>query len=103
MEITSSSTSPRVLNAPSIRQASGGNQPNQTTQQVGKSFADVLDALSRSENQSNALIQKLAAGEDVEIHQVMMAVEETDVNFRIAIAIRDRLVDAYREVMRMSV
>jgi len=103
MEITPSTTSSRVLNTPSIRQASGGNQPNQVTQQGGKSFADVLDALSRSENQSNALIQKLAAGEDVEIHQVMMAVEETDVNFRIAIAIRDRLVDAYREVMRMSV
>jgi len=70
---------------------------------VGKSFAEVLSALSRSENQSNALIQQLAAGEDVEIHQVMMAVEETDINFRIAMAIRDRLVDAYREVMRMSV
>ena len=46
---------------------------------------------------------KLAGGEDVDLHQVMIAAEENDVNFRVALAIRDRLVDAYREVMRMNV
>jgi flagellar hook-basal body complex protein FliE len=39
----------------------------------------------------------------VELHQVMIAAEETDINFRVAMAIRDRLVEAYREVTRMAV
>jgi flagellar hook-basal body complex protein FliE len=29
--------------------------------------------------------------------------EQTDIQFRVAMAIRDKLVDAYREVMRMQV
>jgi flagellar hook-basal body complex protein FliE len=33
----------------------------------------------------------------------MIATEENDVNFRVALAIRDKLVDAYREMMRMSI
>ncbi|WP_054520560.1 flagellar hook-basal body complex protein FliE [Thermanaerothrix daxensis] len=101
MEVNPSSLN-RVLGTQSPL-SSASAERKQATEGVGKSFAEVLNALSRSENQSNALIQQLAAGEDVEIHQVMMAVEETDINFRIAMAIRDRLVDAYREVMRMSV
>lgn len=69
----------------------------------GLSFNETLDSLSNSQTYSDNLIQQLAGGEDVDIHQVMIAAEQTDVNFRVALAIRDRLVDAYKEVMRMNV
>jgi flagellar hook-basal body complex protein FliE len=72
-------------------------------QQVGMSFQEALDSLGETQANSDNLLQQLAAGEDVDLHTVMIATEETDINFRIAMAIRDRLVDAYREVMRMSV
>jgi flagellar hook-basal body complex protein FliE len=45
----------------------------------------------------------LAAGEDVDIHQVMIAADQADISFKIAIGIRDKLVDAYKEVSRMNV
>ena len=70
---------------------------------LGSTFQQALDSLSRSEGQTDRLMEQLAAGEDVDIHQLMVAMEETDVNFRVAMAIRDRLVEAYREVMRMAV
>lgn len=67
------------------------------------SFGDMLDRLSEAQNNSDALIRQLAAGEEVDIHQVMISAEETDIQFRVALAIRDKLVEAYREVMRMNV
>ena len=73
------------------------------TQQVGQTFTQALDSLSQSQNASDALIQKLAAGENVDLHQVMIASEETDIRFRVAMAMRDKLVEAYHEVMRMQV
>ena len=73
------------------------------TEQVGKTFGDLLDSLNESQNTSDQLVQKMAAGEDVDISTVMIANEETDINFRVAMGIRDKLVDAYREVMRMSI
>jgi flagellar hook-basal body complex protein FliE len=70
---------------------------------IGISFQQALESLSTTEATSNQLMEQLASGEDVDIHQVMIALEETDVSFRVAVAIRDRLIEAYREVMRMAV
>ncbi len=84
-------------------QPSQASTPANAVKQVGKTFADTLDSLSATQQSSDGLIQKLASGENVDIHNVMIAAEENDVNFRVAIGIRDRLIDAYREVMRMSV
>ena len=70
---------------------------------AGKSFANVLSDLSQAEAGTDNLVAKLAVGENVELHDVMIGLEETDVQFRVALAIRDRLVEAYREVMRMQV
>jgi flagellar hook-basal body complex protein FliE len=66
-------------------------------------FGKLLDSLNQSQNTSDTLVQQLATGQDVDLHQVIIASQENDVNFRVAMAIRDRLVDAYREVMRMNV
>jgi flagellar hook-basal body complex protein FliE len=75
--------------------------------QAGKpqnlSFSELLDNLSNTQHTSDDLIQKLASGENVDLHQVMIAVEQTDVSFKVAMAIRDKLLEAYRDVMRMNV
>ncbi len=81
-------------------------QPKKATSgldQVTESFGQVLDSLNTSQQETDSLISRLATGQDVDLHQVMIASEENDVNFKVALAIRDKLVDAYREVMRMSV
>ena len=76
-------------------------------EQVGNSenlsFDELLDSLSNTQHTSDDLIQKLASGENVDLHQVMIAVEQTDVSFKVAMAIRDKLLEAYRDVMRMNV
>lgn len=94
-----------------ITSAAGHILPNQPytspassgVEQVGKSFQASLETLTNDEVQSDNLLQQLASGENVDIHQAVIAAEETDINFRVAMAIRDRLVDAYREVMRMNI
>ena len=85
-------------------QAPRENQPAERAATTGDlSFNELLDNLSKTQQTSDDLIQKLAAGENVDLHQVMIAVEQTDVSFKVAMAIRDRLLEAYREVMRMNV
>lgn len=79
------------------------SKPTGSAENPGKTFQDILNSLSQSENNVDQLSESFAAGGDVDIHQIMIAAEENDINFRVAMGIRDRLVDAYREVMRMSV
>lgn len=78
-------------------------QPTNAVKQVSNMVTQALDNLSQTQNNSDALLQKLAAGESVDLHQVMIAAEQTDIGFKVAMAMRDKLVDAYHEVMRMNV
>lgn len=84
-------------------QGSVGQGASGSVEQIGKSFGEVLDSLSRSETQTDNLVTRLSMGEDVDLHDVMINMEQTDIEFRVAMAIRDKLVDAYREIMRMQV
>lgn len=79
------------------------NKPVSQTDGLVQSFDQVLTSLTQSQENADSLVSSLASGGNVDLHNVMIASEENDVNFRVAIAIRDRLVDAYREVMRMSI
>ncbi len=86
--------------------ATVGAQKAQATDGV-PGFGQTLDAalgnLSQMQINSDQAMQKLAAGENVDLHQVMIATEQTDIAFRVALSLRDKLVEAYQEVMRMQV
>jgi flagellar hook-basal body complex protein FliE len=71
--------------------------------QATQSFGKVLDSLNQSQQSSDSLVQQLSMGDNTDLHTVMIGMEENDVNFRVALAIRDKLVDSYREVMRMQI
>ena len=46
-------------------------------------------------------IEKMAAGEITDVHQVMSTVEEANVAFNMMMEIRNKVMDAYQEVMRI--
>ncbi len=48
-------------------------------------------------------MEQFAAGGDVDLHELMISMEQTDVNFRVAMNIQGKLVSAYQEIMRMQV
>lgn len=92
------------INIPSVQETGGvaKTTPVSTSKET-PSFEQVLSALDQSQQNADALVEKLSLGENVDLHQVMIGLEENDVNFRVALAIRDRLVEAYREIMRMQI
>ncbi len=71
--------------------------------QTGKTFADILTSLNQSETQADSMVQQAAAGGDVDLASLMITMDTNDVNFKVAMSMRDKLVDAYHEVMRMQV
>jgi flagellar hook-basal body complex protein FliE len=45
----------------------------------------------------------MVAGEITDVHQVMVAVEEANTAFSLMMELRNKMLDAYQEVMRMQV
>ena len=52
--------------------------------------------------QSDGLAESFAAGEDVEIHDVMIAMQETQIAFDLATQVRNKAVEAYQEILRLQ-
>jgi flagellar hook-basal body complex protein FliE len=69
----------------------------------GQVLAGALDALQRSETQADTMVGALAAGEDVDLHEVVLALEQADLTTQLAVQVRNKLVEAYQEIARMQV
>lgn len=80
-------------------QAAGGEK-------TGKSFMDTLtDSVAKVEQhqkQADQSINDLAVGRKETLHETMIAVEEADISFKMLMAVRSKLVNAYHEIMRMQ-
>ncbi|MEW5701279.1 MAG: flagellar hook-basal body complex protein FliE [Candidatus Zixiibacteriota bacterium] len=78
-------------------------KPTSDAQRPGNVFGDLLDQVSELQSQASALENRLLSGEDVELHRVMIAAEEAGTAFELLVEMRNRLVEAYQELMRMPV
>ena len=78
-------------------------QPASPSGGFGKLFSDAIGSLNRIDNEAQHAIARLAAGEDVDLHQVMITVQEADIAFQLASQVRNKLIEAYNEVMRLQV
>ncbi len=72
-----------------------------------ESFADVLkssiEKVNGLQNEADQATQYLLVGKDTNIHQVMIAVEKADLSFQMMMQVRNKIVNAYEEMMRMQV
>ena len=71
------------------------------------SFSDLLGGMVRevSEKQAQAgsTVGAMLAGQDVPLHQAMIAMEEASVSFQLMVEVRNKLLESYQELMRMQI
>lgn len=72
-----------------------------------KSFSETLSAAVQQVNElqkeSDMQIQKLATGETKNIPEVMISVEKADIALKLMTQVRNKIIDAYQEIMKMQV
>jgi flagellar hook-basal body complex protein FliE len=69
----------------------------------GAALEQAVSALGQLGAEADASTMKLAAGEPIDIHEVMLNTEHASLGFSMALQVRNKLVEAYQEVMRMPV
>jgi flagellar hook-basal body complex protein FliE len=99
----------RVFQSPT-EQISRNSQTetNQNAEQiVGKSFSDTLNEALKNVNElqksSDKAMQDLATGKTDNIPEVMIAAEKADLALKMMVQVRNKIIDAYHEVMKMQV
>lgn len=69
----------------------------------GRILDQVLGTAGSADKQANLALEALATGEADDLHSAALAVAQADLSFRLALSIRNRVLDAYQEVMRIQV
>ena len=69
----------------------------------GSTLKQAVGALDQLSTKADASSLSLAKGEPIDISEVMLNNEQASLGFSMALQVRNKLTDAYQEVMRMSV
>lgn len=73
----------------------------------GGSFSDLLRQkffeTNSLMNHVDDMSERFSNGEPIDVHEIMIAGEKASAALSLAIEVRNRAVDAYREIMRMQV
>lgn len=80
----------------------------QSTENSGESsFSDMLkkslEAVNEAQLNSDRLTNALAAGQNVELHDVMIAAQKASILLEATVEFRNKVIEAYQEVMRMQI
>ena len=90
-----------ALRAPEVQPQT--NKVNPVTD-FGSMLSDSLQSVNQLQKQSGALQTAFEKGEPgVSLPEVMIASQKSSVAFQATVEIRNKMVDAYQEVMRMSI
>jgi flagellar hook-basal body complex protein FliE len=65
-------------------------------------FADSMGQANQLEAQAHSAISGLMTGSGVDVHQAMIATEKASMAFELALAVRNKAVQAYQQVIGMQ-
>ena len=93
-----------------VRAVSPGLVSTETIRENGGPKADfaglLKDAIERVEGlrrNADESVMKLLAGENEEVHQTVLAVQQAELAFELFLEVRNKVVQAYQEIMRMPI
>lgn len=69
----------------------------------GSAIKDAVESIDATQKQADSEIAKAVTGESPDIHKTIIALQTADLKFQLGLQVRNKLVGAYEEIMRMQV
>jgi flagellar hook-basal body complex protein FliE len=82
--------------------ATAASAGSQAAAPFGDLLTDAVGQVNQLENQAHAAVSGLMTGTGVDVHQAMIATEKASMAFELALAVRNKAVQAYQQVMGMQ-
>ena len=68
----------------------------------GEVLKDAISTVNELQKQSDQQIQKFMTGESQDLHTTVIAMQKADLSFQMMMQVRNKIVQAYQEIMRMQ-
>ncbi len=85
---------------PGIKQT---NQKNPDNVDFADTIKDFLDTVNNDQKIGGKSVQQIIMGESENLAEAMTKLEESNLSFQLMLEIRNKLVDAYKDINRMQV
>jgi flagellar hook-basal body complex protein FliE len=80
----------------------GGSGPAAAGESFAKTLGQAVEKLDELQVSADAEARKVAVGQG-NLHEMALSLEKADIGMRLAMKVRNKVVDAYNEIMRMGV
>ena len=77
--------------------------PAEAQENFGDLLKNAIGSLNESQKASDVATEKLIRGEEIELHDVMIASQKASIKLNATLEIRNKVIEAYQEIMRMPV
>jgi len=84
-------------------QSTGLTSAGKDAQSFGQLLERMVDQTNQAQVQSDEAVKELVAGRSKNIHETMLTIEKADTSLKLMMQVRNKVLDAYREIMRMQV
>lgn len=95
-----------MMTPPMVNEATKISIPvtsSEAQQTFATTLKDAIANVNAQQIQSDTMTEKLINGGDVELHEVMIASQKASVTLNATMEVRNKVIEAYQEIMRMSV
>lgn len=96
LRILPTSLEPRELPVPETQQPA--SEPGIFDELLTK----VASSVVKPEEQATKAIEAFQQGAEGRIHETLMTVDKAEISLKLLVGVRNRLLDSYREIMRMG-
>ena len=90
-----------------LSQISPDISASKSAQDVTGSFEKTLDGFVNNvndlQNKANDAMDQMASGQAADVHEVMIAMEKAKISFDLLLQVRNKMLDAYKQIMQMQV
>ena len=81
--------------------------PGAPAKSIGQGFSQALQSAVAQVNENQVAadhaVENFQIGESRNLHEVMISVEKADISLRMMVQVRNKVIEAYQEIMRMQV
>jgi flagellar hook-basal body complex protein FliE len=87
-----------MIQSPAASKPDAGNK----AEGFGDIFKKALQDVNAAQNESDKLTGQLVTGQVEDVHEVMIAAQKASLSLEMTVQVRNKVVEAYQEVMRMQ-
>ncbi|BCE02758.1 flagellar hook-basal body complex protein FliE [Marinicellulosiphila megalodicopiae] len=91
-----------AINSINTLEVAGSSLTQTQTSSIQDDFGQWLSKVNQDVNVAQSSFEKLAKGDDISVHKVMMDIQSSRMQLELMVEVRNKLLEGYQELLRMQ-